>query len=353
MTQKREPYLVQVAGRDTWYIRDGDKRVSTRKTDVTEAAEVLAEYRAKLNGDQVRRGKAGLKTVADLLAFWEKSHKAKEGGEASWKQKWQYVCATLKRHAGHKALAAIDADWSRGYVADREAEEVIGPTIRQELTTLLGAWRAAEGARLVSLPAPTLQLPKASDPRDVFITKEEAKRLISECKKPHLELFVRLGLATGGRPGALLSLQWRHVDLEKGQVDFRPSGQRRRSVDEKKRRADGKRAALVPIGEKIVARLKEAKFNAQTDFVIEFAGKPVVSVKKSFKEAVKRAGLDPEEITPHILRHSAATWQAQAGVTMWEIAGFLGHSSVAMVEKVYGHHSPNYMKRGRDALDLD
>jgi integrase len=38
-----------------------------------------------------------------------------------------------------------------------------------------------------------------------------------------------------------------------------------------------------------------------------------------------RLGL-PIEITPHILRHTAATWLMQAGTDLWEAAGFLGMS---------------------------
>lgn len=350
MTERREPYLVQIPGRSVWYIRDGSSRVSTGKSDATDAAAELAIYRARKNGEMVRRGKGGIRTVSGLMKFWSKEHQAKPGGEDTWKNKWQYVVRTIERHAGHKPLERIDFDWSREYVDLREAEGVMGPTVRQELTTILSAWRSAYGRGLLLLEPPTFDVPAQSEARDLFLTKDEARALIGACKKPHLARFVRLGLATGARPGAVLALRWAHVDLESWRVDFRPSGQRRRAEVTAKR-ADGKRAALVPIGEDMVSELTEARAIAQTDFVIEFAGKPVGSVKKAFASAVKRAGLDPE-VTPHILRHSAATWMAQAGVPMWEIAGFLGHSSTAMVEKIYGHHAPEFMTKGRDALKL-
>lgn len=350
MTQTaREPYLVQVKGMPNWYVRDGKKRVSTGRTDVTEAAEFLARYRAERNGQLALKGKAGVQTMSDLLKFWSEEYRAKPGSEAGWNNKWKYVVATLERHAGHKALATVDFEWSRRYVSDREAEGVEGSTVRQELTTVLSAWRSASGRRMTLLPPPEFDVPAPSEPRDLFLTKDEARRLLESCDMPHLRLFVRLGLATGARPGAVTALQWRHVDLEKGRVDFRASGQRRRADGE--RRGAGKKAARVPIGEDVVEELRAARAIAQTDFVIEFAARPVSSVKKAFASAVKRAGLNPD-ITPHILRHSAATWMAQAGVQMFEIAGFLGHSSVAMVEKVYGHHSPDFMSGGRDALKL-
>ena len=46
---------------------------------------------------------------------------------------------------------------------------------------------------------------------------------------------------------------------------------------------------------------------------------PVDSVKTAFKTAVWLAKL-PGKITPHILRHTAATWLMQGGVSMWRAA---------------------------------
>ena len=47
------------------------------------------------------------------------------------------------------------------------------------------------------------------------------------------------------------------------------------------------------------------------------------SVRKAFAAAVKAAGLGAE-VTPHILRHTAATWTMQSGGDLWQVAGFLG-----------------------------
>jgi len=346
----REPYLVQVKGAENWHIRDGKKRVTTGKSDVTDAAAVLARYKEDRTGELALAGKAGVTTMSELLQFWSEEYRAKPGSGRQWLKKWRYVVSTIERHAGHKPMSTLTYDWSRSYVADRIAEGVGGPTIRQELRTVLSGWKSAHGRRLTTLPPPEFDVPAASEPKDNFLTKDEARRLLAECRMPHLRLFVRLGLATGARPGAITALQWRHVDLERGRVDFRASGQRKRGEDEFKRGKE-KKAAMVPIGEDLVEELRESRRVSQTDYVIEYTARPVGSVSRGFAAAVNRAGLNPA-LTPHVLRHSAATWMAQAGVPMWEVAGFLGHSSVKMIEQVYGHHSPDFMSRGRDALRL-
>jgi integrase len=85
---------------------------------------------------------------------------------------------------------------------------------------------------------------------------------------------------------------------------------------------------------------------AVSDHVIEFRGKPVISIKTGFATASRLAGVP---CTPHVLRHSAATHMVMAGVPMVEIARMLG-DTVAMVESTYGKHSPDFLRRAADAL---
>ncbi len=54
-------------------------------------------------------------------------------------------------------------------------------------------------------------------------------------------------------------------------------------------------------------------------------------------------------ITPHVLRHTAATWMAQQGVSLKRIAAYLGNS-VVTVDRVYAHHTPEYMTQASAAL---
>jgi integrase len=68
--------------------------------------------------------------------------------------------------------------------------------------------------------------------------------------------------------------------------------------------------------------------------VIEWNGKQVKSVRKGFAAAARAAGLD-EDVTPHVLRHTCATWLMQKGVNLWDAAGFLG-MTVQQLEQTWG-----------------
>lgn len=335
-------YLVQVPGRKALHIRDGKKRISTGETDRAAATAAMVKYLEKKSKDSSKKAtKSAIKTetlgtVLDDWAAWKCVENPK-----SFEAKWRYLVARLKRRDSETPLVSLDHDWSREYVTQRLSEGVEAPTVRQELATVSAAWNRARRRGVVSVEPVAFELPRASDPRDFFLTQNEARRLIAACSAWHLKLFVRLGFATGGRPGAILDLTWSRVDLQKGLVDLRDT----------ETAGPRKKAARVPIGDDVLEELRAAREIAVTRNVIEFCGKPINSVSKSFSTAVTKAGLDPQT-TPHILRHSAATWMAQAGVDFFEIAGFLGHTSVTMVERVYGHHHPDFMKSAMRAVSL-
>ncbi len=82
-----------------------------------------------------------------------------------------------------------------------------------------------------------------------------------------------------------------------------------------------------------------------TEAFVEWNGKQVQSVKKGFARDVEQAKLSTDEgnVTPHTLRHTAATWLMQAGTEPWKAAGYLG-MTVEVLLNVYGHHHPDYMR---------
>jgi integrase/recombinase XerD len=56
----------------------------------------------------------------------------------------------------------------------------------------------------------------------------------------------------------------------------------------------------------------------------------------TFKRYVDRAGLDPETVTPHILRHTCATEMMRRGVNLRVIQEALGHKNISTTQ-IYTH----------------
>jgi integrase len=190
-----------------------------------------------------------------------------------------------------------------------------------------------------------ITLPKATPGKKRWLTKKEADLLIFHSRveprsRDHLTLFIQLALYTGARKGAILDLQWSQVDLENETIDFNP-------LD---RIATDKKRPIIPIPKPLLAILKkEIRHSNGYGPVIRRRGDdPIKDIKRSFATTCKRAGLN--DVTPHTLRHTAGTWMAQAGVPLWEIAGWLGHSQQRSTD-LYLHHSPEFLNKAREAFE--
>lgn len=105
--------------------------------------------------------------------------------------------------------------------------------------------------------------------------------------------------------------------------------------------ATRKRQTAIPLPPSLLAHLRCWRRSGQT-FVVEFNGRPVASISKSFRALVKECDLDAEVI-PHALRHTGVTWAMQNGVELWEAVGYFG-MSVKVLMDVYGHHHPDHLK---------
>jgi integrase len=146
-----------------------------------------------------------------------------------------------------------------------------------------------------------------------------------------------LAYHTAARTGAILDLTWDRVDLDNRLIAYAKPG----------RRETKKRRATVPINTAALAELQPHSLLAISDYVIEYHGRKVESVHTGFRRACQEAGI--ADCSPHVLRHTAASHMVMAGVPLAEVARMLGDSE-AMVEKVYGKHSPDYLRRAADAL---
>jgi integrase len=235
------------------------------------------------------------------------------------------------------AIAIADC---RAHIDERRAAGIKDGTIHTELGHL--RMLLLYGAKHKLIPgAPPIERPAKPKPREKFLTAHEVRRLAEACDTPHLELFVHLAYATAGRAGAILGLTWDRCHFEREKID----------LEDPEILVPHKGRAIVPMTRTVKTRLLAARAGAVTPYVIEWNGKRVGSVKKGLAAAAKRAKLP--RVSPHMLRHSAAVRQAEQGVPMEEIASYLGHNDVQITRRVYARFSPEALRRGAAALELD
>lgn len=74
-------------------------------------------------------------------------------------------------------------------------------------------------------------------------------------------------------------------------------------------------------------------------------------IQKAFRRVVSAAGLNPDEVVPHTLRHTAITHLVQAGVDMAMVRRrFSGHKTLAMVAR-YSHQNGAHIHAAMQMLD--
>lgn len=73
---------------------------------------------------------------------------------------------------------------------------------------------------------------------------------------------------------------------------------------------------------------------------------------KSFTRAAQLAGIT-EGLTPHSLRHVFASALLARGVPITDVAEWLGHRSIEVTYRIYGHLVPSAWGRAREALDAE
>jgi integrase len=225
----------------------------------------------------------------------------------------------------------VTRDSCRLYVHRRHGNNISDGTIIKDLGVLKAAlrWAGKTGFQI--------EMPQAPPPRERYITREEHQRLLDAAQLPHLKLFILLAWSTAARAGALFELTWDRVDFERRQIRLAKGDGRRKG------------RATVRMTDRAYDALKSAYEARTCEYVIEWGGGSVKSVKRGFAEACRKARL--EDVTPHVLRHSAAVAMVEGGASIAEVAQVLGHTNPAVTYRVYARFTPDFLAKAMKALE--
>lgn len=246
-----------------------------------------------------------------------------------------YHISNLLKWWGDKHVSDISVKTCKDYVKTKTA-----PAATADLKILKASvkyWHAEYGP-LDAIPL--FWRPEENPPKERWLTRTEAARLLWAARPyQHIRRMILLGLYTGSRPGVILSLRWDQIDFAAGVMSRTKKG----AKESKK-----KKAPKVRLGRRITAHLRRWKrLDGDEPLVCHFrnqhhpVSRQVEDPHRAWANVVKAAKLTG--VTRHTLRHTRATWMMQAGVPIWEAAGFLG-MTVKTLERVYGHHSPDHQE---------
>jgi integrase len=350
LRKKRAPRVA------AWFILDDSRQHSTglgARASTTDKEKALADYLAEKHTVVTTSGSRDPSQILidDVLALYARDVVPRQARPDETVSRIEL----LRVYFGSKPLADVTGANCRAYAAGRSTPAAA----RRELEDLRAAinYHRREGLhdKIVSVVLP----PKALS-RERWLTRAEAAALISSAwryrekqnrlstnrrTRRHVARFMVVARYMGSRAGVICSASiepkrpsdraW--VDLQSGVFYGRPIGQR----------ATKKRRQTVRVPLPLLAHMRRWRARGQR-YVVQWRAQPVERIDKAHRAAVAAAKLG-RDVTPHVWRHTVATWLMQAGADPWKAAGFLG-MTVETLLRVYGHHHPDHSADVHSAL---
>jgi integrase len=312
--------LYRKRGSPNWYIRGTVRGIvvdeSSRVAERSAAESIRIQREAECLQASIFGRKATTTFLEAAISYLE------SGGEKRF-------MAPLIKHFGTDPLGKIDQaaiDRAAKALCPNSAPSTVNRQVHTPVSAVLkhAAGRGWCEHRQIKRPKP----PKG---RTRWLTPAEADRLIDACS-PHLRPLVIFLFYTGARLAEALYLDWRQLDLDRGEVRF---------LETKNGDPRG-----VPLHARVRAALAELKHRGGEVFRRP-DGQPYMrkvdgggQIKTAFKAACRRAGIT--DFTPHGCRHTWATWHYAANRDLVGLMHLGGWRSEKMVLR-YAHMNVSHL----------
>ena len=204
-------------------------------------------------------------------------------------------------------------------------------------------------------PAKQIPLPKSKskkDERQVFLTAEDAQKMLDAFRNEEVGPIVFVTLYYGLRKSEALGLRWQAVDFEANTITINHTVVSNGHIiakDSTKTYSSRRTFELLPDVRDLLVKLKEQQEDYKrrlgsgyhmNDYIFKNAnGMPYRpdSLTRSFKRALARHGLP--QMRYHDLRHSTASILVDKGWDINDIKEWLGHADISTTANIYAHIS--------------
>jgi integrase len=164
---------------------------------------------------------------------------------------------------------------------------------------------------------------KTSPQKDLLLDLKMIQK-IKDAAPDHLALAVELLSSTGVRPGPseLLALRYNHIQWDQGvlRVFAGKTGKWR----------------TIPLKPALLEKLRTRMKYSKSGYLIEYKGKPVKSIHRSFRRTCETLKID-KSVVMYDIRHWYCTSLLSAGVPVKTVSMLMGHSSAKMTLDRYAH----------------
>ena len=187
-------------------------------------------------------------------------------------------------------------------------------------------------------PAAALQLPRRARRLPKTLSPGEAERLIDAAngttpRAMRDRALVELMYGAGLRVSEVMGLQRRSVDLEERLVRALGKGSKERVVPLGRPAVDALRRYIAMGRPHLDRRNRPELFLNARGGPLTRAGAFMI-----LRRLAEKAGLEPQRVHPHLLRHSFATHLLEGGADLRSVQEMLGHADLSTTE-LYTHVS--------------
>jgi integrase/recombinase XerD len=246
--------------------------------------------------------------------------------------------AHLTGWLGHSP-SEVSPDELAAYVAQLRADGLAPTTVARRLAAVRSFFRhqVLLGARADN-PAANVELPKRRRTLPRTLSPAEAERLLDAAagttpRSLRDRALAELLYGAGLRVSEAVALDRQSVDLENRLVRCVGKGNKERVVPVGRAAADALRRYLARGRPYLERRHRQELFLNANGGPLTRAGVFLI-----LRGLAAKAGLEPERIHPHLLRHSFATHLLEGGADLRAVQEMLGHADLATTE-LYTHVS--------------
>ena len=317
----------------TWFNATSRQtsRASLGTDDIAAARLALAKW-VTLNGHRAAQQSRDV-LIGDVFARYYEKHGQHTAGAGVQRRN---LFLALERIQEGATVAEFTLDAQHTLTRRMEADGYQPGTIKRVMgaakAAVQWAWKNGELER----PIPFLTVQDGAT-RERVMEAGEIAALWDHAEQFHLRMFILLLLATAARPAAVLELAREQCDLDRGLINLNPYG----------RPQTKKRRPVIPMPEFLRPWIRQAPSGP----LVQFRGKAVAKVNKTWRDARSTAGLD-DAVVPYTIRHTIATELRARGVPELELAGLLGHSMPNFrTTGRYAKYAPTHLSAARAAID--
>lgn len=229
--------------------------------------------------------------------------------------------------------------FKRKYLEGAEPlNRAVGPrTVNEALGALRAVVYRAQRQKWYTGPNPFAHVEMLPEPkrRPAWLTKEQIEAVLdaAELHSRNAHLFFAQCLYAGMRKDEAINARWEWYDLDKGLIHIAEGHGWKPKTGNR----------TLPLHSRLheILTLYGPPQSGQGYLVAPEKGVGTYryrfDIRKTF--AAVAAAAKVEGMTPHVLRHTFASWLAMAGVSLWKISQFLGHTTMSTTQ-IYAHLRP-------------